>query len=708
MSARMNVAGVVARLLLPVFVLVPWPGAAQTRPAELDPPGIEALRTHVSVVPLAPTALGREWEAVGLDGWQSLDPDALAAASGCLPGGGLMVLLAPPPEGWGRHADPAARRLAIHPFGPSDLAGRFTSRLARHLTGDPHVVELRRGRPLPLLPPPGPRAAPVGPTADQHRAVDAILAMAAAPRPRPVVITADRGRGKSAAMGLAAARLLAEKPWRILVTAPRRRAASVLFRHAARAMDTDAPAGDLEAAGGGRLLFLPPDRLLREHPAADILLVDEAAGLPAPLLEGLLALYPRVAFATTVHGYEGSGRGFALRFAGHLNRRAPGWQQIHLSQPLRWAPDDPLERLIFRALALDATPASPSCLDLERVSIVRLDRDALAGDEVLLRQLFGLLVEAHYQTRPADLRNLLDGPTVEVWAARQDGRVLGACLAVREGGLARALARAVWLGRRRVHGHLLPQTLAAHAGFPEAARLRHARIMRVAVHPAARRRGLGDRLVQAVAAAAGREGVDVWGTSFGATEGVAAFWRHAGLAPARLGSRRDAATGLRSAVMVAGLSPAGAALAERAAARFAHALPTLRRHHLADVTPELLDALGPGTAPATAAPRGQDVRDLLSFAFGHRPLEDCLPALERLLAAADSTMGRSSPGLDILRRRVGAARSWTDVADAGGLAGRDAVLTACRGEVRDALGDPGLRRALRHTPAGMDRHPGLD
>ncbi|BBI53235.1 hypothetical protein HORIV_56560 [Vreelandella olivaria] len=70
-------------------------------------------------------------------------------------------------------------------------------------------------------------------------------------------------------------------------------------------------------------------------------MVDEAAAIPAALLGQWLTAFPRIAFATTVHGYEGSGRGFALRFRATLDRLTPQWKALTLNAPIRWRSGDP-------------------------------------------------------------------------------------------------------------------------------------------------------------------------------------------------------------------------------------------------------------------------------------------------------------------------------------------------------------------------------
>ena len=80
--------------------------------------------------------------------------------------------------------------------------------------------------------------------------------------------------------------------------------------------------------------------------------MDEAAGIPLDSLATLLTFYPRIAMATTVHGYEGSGRGFLLRFREIIERHSRGWHPVTLGTPVRWAPGDLLEARINQLLLL--------------------------------------------------------------------------------------------------------------------------------------------------------------------------------------------------------------------------------------------------------------------------------------------------------------------------------------------------------------------
>ena len=681
---------------------------------------------HPAARPLdaATRLLGGECELLVYDAWSGFDPDGFGAATGTLRGGGLLILPCPPLDDWAGRPDPQAARIAPWPLGLEAVTGRYIARLVRVLRDQPGVRILAQGAsdhgPDPLVPTP-PDAPAVGfghadtrdasqpATPDQARAVAAILQHARGRPHRPLVLTAHRGRGKSAALGIAAARLLAPgrpDPRLILVTAPRRAAADALFRHAADAWPGATPDGTGLGLGERAIRFAAPDALCRDmapgQGGADLLLVDEAAGIPAPLLTRLLVLYPRVVFATTVHGYEGTGRGFDLRFRETLDRRTPHWRGLTLETPIRWAADDPLEALVFRALLLDATPATAAALqggDQGAGPVERLDRSALAADDATLGQIFGLLVLAHYQTRPLDLRLLLDAPGVRVLVLRQGSQVAATLIAVAEGGLTDPeLLRGVYDGRRRPRGHLLPFTLSAHAGLPDAPGLRWLRVIRIAVHPALHRRGLGRRLLRALFHAARGEGIGLLGSSFGATPPLMAFWSRCGYRPVQLGTSRNAASGEHALVVLRPANARGRTWRAAAASRFAARLPVLLPGPLRRLDPAiaaaLLAALYRHFAAAAPDPDGaaRDDLELRSFAAGHRTLEAALPALaaltRRRLGPALAAGRLDAAQAALLAATAGQLRPLAELVGVFGAPGREALIVALRGIVGRLLPDP--------------------
>ena len=352
------------------------------------------------------------------------------------------------------------------------------------------------------------------------------------------------------------------------MTAPRKSACKTLFKHA---LQTLGATGNRDGESDKNLKFIAADRAVSQRLDCDLLIVDEAAGLPLNHLRRLLKQYPRIAFASTVHGYEGSGRGFALRFNEILDAQAPGWSQVVLNEPVRYAANDPLEKTIFQSLMLNASADAPACPEeflVDEVEFKKINRDDLFRDEMLLRSVFGLLVMAHYRTRPLDLRQLLDGPNVRVWIACWQHRVIATALICREGDIDQELAVKIFNGERRPRGHLLAQTLAGHLGITEAASAEGDRIMRIVVHPNWRGRGIGSRLVSEVKEAARRDRLDWFGVSFGATRQLLYFWGAVGLVPIYVGNRREPSSGAHSVMMAAALSEAGQTLVQNASKLF--------------------------------------------------------------------------------------------------------------------------------------------
>jgi tRNA(Met) cytidine acetyltransferase len=502
------------------------------------------------------------------------------------------------------------------------------------------------------------------------------------------VLTSDRGRGKTSALGIASARLISERERVILVTAPRPAAVRPLFLHARGLLPDAVVHNQRIEVRGSRLEFLPPDAIRLHHRKCDLLLVDEAAAIPAPLLEDMLRAYKRVVFATTVHGYEGTGRGFEIRFRRSLNRLTPDWKELRLEEPIRYAPDDPLEAFAARALLLAAEPAPASGVDSARPGACRcerLDRTALARDEQTLSQVFGLLVLAHYQTRPTDLRNLLDGPDVEVYVLTYRGAVVATSLVAIEGGFDVALGRQVFEGRRRPRGHLLPQTLSAHAGLMEATALRCARVVRIAVHPAARRRGLGGALLEGVVAHARDAGLDLVGASFGAADDLLDFWAGCGFDTVHVGTSRNAASGAHAAVVAKPLTAEGEQLCTRARLRLGERVILLLPGPLRTLEPGIVSRVLASAAAPGPEPDEPERQELAAFAFARRPYEATLPVVSRLLHAR---LGQAryrgvleTRERDALIAKALQHREWDEVAAMTGTSGRAQIIELMRGAV---------------------------
>jgi tRNA(Met) cytidine acetyltransferase len=646
----------------------------------------------------AQTQLGRECELLVYNAHSGFDPDAFGALSGTLRGGGLLLLLTPPLSIWHTLADPQAERIRVAGYATAELKGRFLQRIAHILESDPSVLVVTSGTSPSAPDSPQARPPRVSPfthphcrTMDQLAAVEAVIRVVKGHRKRPLVLTSDRGRGKSSALGIAAAKLIEGGYHDILVTAPRQAAVSALFAQALKALPGAKSTTLCIDKAGASIRYHAPDHLLSEPRHGDLLLVDEAAAIPTKLLEGLLAHYPRIVFATTVHGYEGTGLGFNIRFKDHLDRHTPQWREVTLSEPIRWSRDDPLEALIFRLLALDASAAKNAEVanaNPQAVSVEYPSQQQLLENEKDLNQLFGLLVIAHYRTTPLDLRHLLDGSNLRIALLRYQGLIVAVALLAAEGGFTEAMAEQIWSGRRRPRGHLLAQSLSAHLGLPAAATLKGMRIMRITVHPAIQDRGLGRLLVDSVREEAKTRGFDYLGTSFGATPELIKFWRCCGLQAVRIGLRAGASSSNHSTLFLLPLSKHGATMASEAKKRFSKQLPALLSDTLSQLSSSLAAPLLEGIeSPPTTTLEHQDWLDLAAFAFAKRGYDITLHAIEVITLAALADGIVADRDAKLLIKRVLQKQSWQVCASSIALSGRAATVQ----QIRQVIG-----RLVRH------------
>lgn len=581
------------------------------------------------------TLLGREFRHGIFDARQGFHAEAFAALAGTLTAGSWLLLLVPPWERWSQQPDTDSLRWA-------DVAQpiptpRFVHHLQQLILADDQVLLERQHQPcrFPVQPdwPEWHCQAPQ----QQQAILDQLMRLPSG----IAVLTAARGRGKSALAGM-----LARQNRHCLVTAPAKASTEVLATFAAE-----------------HFHFMAPDALLAlaPPPEADWLIVDEAAAIPAPLLQALVSRYPRVLLTTTVQGYEGSGRGFILKFCAGLT----GVHYFTLDEPLRWSRCDPLEQWLNQALLFDDASATAPDSPATPHPVERHDFSTLEA-------AYRLLTSAHYRTSPLDLRRLLDAPGMTLWRAGETPALQGALWLVEEGGLEPALAQAVWAGTRRPRGNLVAQSLAAHAGLAEAAILRSQRISRVAVATESRRRGIGQQLVAAAARAAAEH--DYLSVSFGYTESLWAFWRACGFTLVRIGSQREASSGCYAAMAILPCSAAGRALARRAAEQLARDWPLLRQHIALDLQFDQIPDNG-----LTA----QDMHLAIGFAWAQRPLEASLPVLQRLAEA-------SVAPAPLLAAVVAAPDALSELARQAGVSGRKALVAVLRQQAATALQSLGV------------------
>ena len=583
------------------------------------------------------TLLGREFRHAVFDARHGFDAASFAALSGTLKAGSWLVLLLPIWDEWENQPDADSLRWSDCP--DPIATPHFVQHFKRVLTANNDAILWRQNQPFSLAhftPRTDWHPATGAPQPEQQQLLQQLLTMP----PGVAAVTAARGRGKSALAGQLISRIAGSA----IVTAPAKAATDVLAQFA-----------------GEKFRFIAPDALLASDEQADWLVVDEAAAIPAPLLHQLVSRFPRTLLTTTVQGYEGTGRGFLLKFCA----RFPHLHRFELQQPIRWAQGCPLEKMVSEALVFDDenfthTPQG-------NIVISAFEQTLWRSEPETPLKVYQLLSGAHYRTSPLDLRRMMDAPGQHFLQAAGENEIAGALWLVDEGGLSQELSQAVWAGFRRPRGNLVAQSLAAHGSNPLAATLRGRRVSRIAVHPARQREGTGQQLI--AGALQYTHDLDYLSVSFGYTGELWRFWQRCGFVLVRMGNHREASSGCYTAMALLPMSDAGKQLAEREHYR-------LRRdaQALAQWNGETL----PVDPLNDAVLSDDDWLELAGFAFTHRPLLTSLGCLLRLLQTSELA-------LPALRGRLQKNASDAQLCTTLKLSGRKLLLVRQREEAAQAL-----------------------
>eukprot|EP00397_Hematodinium_sp_SG-2012_P024456 GEMP01025477.1.p1 GENE.GEMP01025477.1~~GEMP01025477.1.p1 ORF type:complete len:507 (+),score=121.36 GEMP01025477.1:320-1840(+) len=281
--------------------------------------------------------------------------------------------------------------------------------------------------------------------------------------------------------------------------------------------------------------------------------------------------------------------------------------ELELSEPIRYAPNDAIEKWLHKLLCLDSTTAKPLKNGLPMPTdckLYRVNRDALfsfhAASEVFLESLVSLFVSSHYKNTPNDLLLMSDNPNHELFVLlgpTEDGKIPEVLVAIQvalEGSLSAESVQNALRRGLRPSGDLLPWTISQHFVDDEFPKLNGVRIVRIACHPSLQRKGYGSKamtllaewleqpaavkvkgaktksttadegsllseelqprskeaLLNAVDSMAPSYEIDYLGTSFGATVHLFNFWKKVEYVPVYMRQQLNDITGEHSLIML--------------------------------------------------------------------------------------------------------------------------------------------------------------
>ncbi|KAG5447438.1 N-acetyltransferase 10 [Clonorchis sinensis] len=318
-----------------------------------------------------------------------------------------------------------------------------------------------------------------------------------------VIVTASRGRGKSAALGLGLAAAIEAGLPNLYVTAPSPENLTTLMQFVVRGLTafgyeehqdyavTKSTDPDYNHAiiridvhrqnHRQSLVYLSPWELASQmvgigSQQADLVCIDEAAAIPLTLVR-LIITGPRLAFmASTVNGYEGTGRSLSLKLIKQLRTECrlsdttirlqpkpvlPGTvpnprvtqpsgnkeampvslgksfrtadtsrvlYEVTLNEAIRYANGDPVEAWLNELLCLDCGSSLMSDVGsnsdayyppVDQCQLYYVNRDTLfayhKSTEIFLHRLMALYVASHYKNSPNDLQLLSDAPAHHIF-----------------------------------------------------------------------------------------------------------------------------------------------------------------------------------------------------------------------------------------------------------------------------------------------------
>ncbi|EMR11402.1 hypothetical protein PNEG_00425 [Pneumocystis murina B123] len=408
----------------------------------------------------------------------------------------------------------------------------------------------------------------VAKTVDQARAlITFVEAISEKTLRSTVALTAARGRGKSAALGLAISAAVAYGYSNIFITSPNPENLKTLFEFTFKGfnslkyeehIDYDI-IQSLNPSFNKSIVRVNIFRNHRQtiqyiHPSdayvlgqAELLVIDEAAAIPMPLVKKLLGPYLTF-MASTVNGYEGTGRSLSLKLIQQLREQSRGFahentksgnseksminrseklnkesginsiggrklREITLEEPIRYSYGDPVEEWLNKLLCLDINISlkqflEQGCPHPSQCELYYVNRDTLFSyhpvSESFLQMMMSLYVASHYKNSPNDLQLMADAPAHQLFVllppVKEDDNKLPEPLCVIQVALEGEISRESVVNNLtrgyRTGGDLIPWVITEQFQDDKFASLSGARIVRIATNPEYIRMGYGSHALK--------------------------------------------------------------------------------------------------------------------------------------------------------------------------------------------------------------------
>ncbi|MEM0021108.1 MAG: tRNA(Met) cytidine acetyltransferase TmcA [Fervidicoccaceae archaeon] len=542
--------------------------------------------------------LGTTFDALVLDLSDDLRPNDVGRLVETVRGGGIVIFIAPDLNSWGNKLTIFKQRLLVP--GYSEPRHVFISWFIRTLMkaegtyiydlGSDRIVKnakVKLERPqkeqnieesIPEKTKFPRKLYELALTTDQVMAAVTLETLIDKPRKgwkKVVLITADRGRGKSCALGIGLIGIAEsmkefKHKVRIIVTSPEPQNVQSLFLLAKKAAEALGYKVNAVQRGGNIIELQGPffsieywSPLSVPKIKGDIVAVDEASGIHVPLLMNILKSHDRIAFSATLHGYEGGGRGFSVRFLGELkNMKNIEISSCELKTPIRYGEEDPVEKWLYRTLLLDAEPDELDENDIQDIERGDLEYVSIRPEELfteekekLLRSIFGIYVLAHYRNQPDDLAMLADAPhhLIRAVMTKNSRKVLCSLQLAVEGGLDEQTVDTLLRGNK-IPGNIIPDRVLKHIRIWEMGFLRGIRIVRIATHPRVQSKGIGSFALKKLVEEATAMGMDWVGSGFGVNNKLLSFWIKNGFTPIHMSPDRNPISGEYTVIVLKGLS----------------------------------------------------------------------------------------------------------------------------------------------------------